>query len=95
MELYERLIEERAEEEQRLGGPLPKRQSLDSKILVRRFEDAPRRPGYAADLSMMHRLMKRGSSNAVEGMRLGNLKAKYPKEYGELRAERQGQQGLL
>lgn len=95
MELYERLIEERAEEEQRLGGPLPKRQSLDSKILVRRFEDAPRRPGYAADLSMMHRFMKRGSSNAVEGMRLGNLKAKYPKEYGELRAERQGQQGLL
>jgi len=28
-------------------------------------------------------------------MRLGSLKAKYRKEYGELRAERQGQQELM
>ena len=95
MGLYERLLEERAEEEQRLGGPLPRMRSLDSKILNRRFENAPRRPGYAANLSMMHRLMTTGPRNVGEGMRLGSLKAKYPKEYGELRAERQGQREFL
>jgi hypothetical protein len=95
MGLYERLLEERAEEEQRRGGPSPRMRGLDSKILVRRFENAPRRPGYAADLSIMHRLIQKSPRNAGEGMRLGRLKAKYRKEYGELRAELQGQQEFL
>ena len=43
----------------------------------------------------MHKLLTSGPRNAGEGMRLGSLKAKYRKEYGELRAERQGQQELL
>lgn len=96
MGLYERLLEERAEEERRQGEPLPKVGGLDSKVLVRRLEDAPRkRPGYAADLLMLRRLITRGPRNAGEGMRLGSLKAKYPKEYGELMAEERGQQELL
>jgi hypothetical protein len=95
MGLYGRLLEERAEEEQRLGEPLPPMRGLDSKVLVRRLEDAPRRQRYATDLSMMYRLMNRGPRNAGEGIRLGSLKAKYRKEYGELRAEWQGQQELL
>ena len=75
---------------------MPRMRSLDSKVLVRRLENAPRRrPKYAADLSMMHRLIIRGPRNAGEGLRLGSLKAKYPKEYGALRAEQQGQQELL
>jgi hypothetical protein len=93
VDLYKQLLEERAEEERRRGGPLPTMRGLDSKVLVRRIENAPRgRPKYAADVSMMHRLMIRGSHSAGEGMRLGSLKAKCPKEYGELRAERRGQQ---
>ena len=40
---------------------------------------------------MMHRLITRRPRNAGEGMRLGSLKAKYPKEHGELRAERDGE----
>jgi hypothetical protein len=69
---------------------------LDSKVLIRRLVNAPRDPPrYAADLSMMHRLIARGPRNAGEGMRLGSLKARYRNEYGELRAERQGQQELL
>lgn len=69
---------------------------LDSKVLVWRMENASRRKrGYTADLSMMHRLMTKGPQNGGEGMRLGSLKAKYREEYGELRAERQGQQELL
>ena len=44
---------------------------------------------------MMYRLLTKAPRNAREGMRLGSLKAKYRKEYGELRAERQGQQELL
>ena len=75
---------------------MPPMLGLDSKVLARQLEDAPRdRPKYAADLSMMHRLITRGTRNAGEGMRLGSLKAKYRREYGELRAERQGQQELL
>ena len=57
MGLYERLLEERAEEEQRRGEPLPKVRGLESKVLVRRLEDSEGRPGYAADLSMMYLLM--------------------------------------
>ena len=44
---------------------------------------------------MMHRLMTTGPCNAGEGMRFGSLKDKARKEYGELRAERQGQGELL
>ncbi len=96
MGLYEWLRDKQTEVEQRQGEPLPKMRGLDSKVLVRRLEDAPRgRQGYAADLSMMYRLLTRGPRNAGKGMRLGSLKAKYRKEYAELRAERQGQQELL
>jgi hypothetical protein len=95
MGLYKRLLEERAEEEQRRGGPLPPMRELDSKALFRRLEDSNRRPVYAADLLMLHRLITRDPRNVGEGMRLGSLKSKYRKEYGELRAERQGQQELL
>jgi len=41
---------------------------------------------------MMHRLIIRAPRNTGEGMRLRSLKAKYRKEYAELRAERRGQQ---
>jgi hypothetical protein len=44
---------------------------------------------------MMHRLITRDPRNAGEGTQLGSLEAKYPTEYGELRAEQQGQQVLL
>jgi hypothetical protein len=93
--LYERLRKERAEEEQCQDRPLLRIRGLDSKVLVRQLQAPGRRPGYAADLSMMHRLIARGPRNAGEGMRLRSLRAKYYEEYGELRAERQGQQELL
>ena len=91
MGLYERLLVERAEEEQRLGGPLPRMRGLDSKVLVRRLEDATwAQPKYAVDLLMMHRLLTRGPRNVGEGMRLGSLKATYREECVELRAEAWG-----
>jgi hypothetical protein len=68
---------------------------LNSKVLGRRLEEPNRHPGYTADLSMMHRLIIRGPRNAGKDMRLGSLKAKYRKEYGELRAEERGQGELL
>ena len=95
MGLYRRLLKERAEEEQRGGGPLQTRRDLGSRVLVRRLGTPRKRPGYAADLSMMYRLIRRGPRNAGEGMRLGSLKAQYRKEYGELRAEERGQGELL
>lgn len=75
---------------------MPVIRGLCSETLARRLNSASeRRPGYATDLLMMHRLITRGTRNAGEGMRLASLRVKYPKEYGELRAERQGQQELL
>jgi hypothetical protein len=55
MELHRRLLEERAEEEQRRGGVLPPMRGLDSKVLIPRTEGSNRRPRYASDLLMMHR----------------------------------------
>jgi hypothetical protein len=94
--LYERLLEEQVEEEQRQDGQMPTMRGLASQVLVKRLVNDPRdRLKYAADLSMMHRLMTRGPCNVGEGMKVENLKAKYRKEYGELRVERRGQQELL
>jgi hypothetical protein len=94
--LYERLLEERAEEEQRRGEPLLLMRGLGSKVLGRWLANAPQnRSKYAADHSMMHWLLTKYPRNAGEGMRLGSLKARYRREYSELRAERQGQQELL
>jgi hypothetical protein len=95
MGLYERLLEERAEEEQQRGGPLPKGCGLESTVLVRRSEDPEGRPEYAVDLSMIHRLITRGPRNAGEGIRLGSLKGKFRREYGELSAEERDQGELL
>ena len=38
MGLYEKILAERAAEEQRLGGASPRRRGLDSKVLGRRLE---------------------------------------------------------
>jgi hypothetical protein len=87
MGLYRRLLKERAEEDQRGGGSLQTRRDLGSRVLVRRLGTPRKRPGYAADLSMMHRLIKRSPRNAGEGMRLRVLKVKYLKENEDMKVE--------
>ena len=88
MGLYRGVLEERR------GEPLPVRRGLYFEVLVRRLEVSQGCPRYAVDSSMMRRLISRGPRNAGEGMRLGSLKAKYPKEYADLRAGQQGQREL-
>jgi hypothetical protein len=46
---------------------LPPMRGVGSKVLVRRLADSKGRPGYVADLSMMHRLLTRGPRNAWGG----------------------------
>ena len=46
-------------------------------------------------LALVPQLQDNKQRDRWEGMRLGSLKAKYRKEYGELRAKRQGQGELL
>lgn len=41
---------------------MPKVRGLDSKALVRQLEHPKGCPGYAADLTMIHRLITRGPS---------------------------------
>ena len=97
MGLYDRLLEERAQEEQRRGGPLPPRRGSGSKVLDRRLGNPPedRPPGYAADLATMHRLMTRGVHSQGDAYRLHSLKRRYEKEHAELAAEARGQGELL
>jgi hypothetical protein len=71
--LYERLLGEQVEEEQRQDGQMPTMRGLASQVLVKRLVNDPRdRLKYAADLSMMHRLMTRGPCNVGEGMKVEN-----------------------
>ena len=76
---------------------MPPRRGSGSKVIDRRLgnpsKDRP--PGYTADLSTMRRLITRGVHSAGAGMRLGGLRARYPKEYAELKAEAEGQGELL
>ena len=55
---------------------MPPRRGSGSGVLDGQLGNPPedRPPGYAADLSTMHRLISRGPRNAREGMRLGRLK---------------------
>jgi hypothetical protein len=52
-------------------------------------------PGYAADLSTMHRLITEGPRGQGDAYRFHGLKARYREEYAELAAEAQGQGELL
>jgi hypothetical protein len=76
---------------------LPPRRGSGSGVLDGQLGNPPedRPPGYAADPSTMHRLITRGVHSAGAGMRLGSLRARYREEYGELKAEAQGQEELL
>jgi hypothetical protein len=97
MGLYERILEERAEEEKRRGRTLGALYGSDSPVLDRRLADAPKdRPsGYAADLSTMRRLISEGPRSPWTGMRLGSLRSRYREEYAELTAEARGHGELL
>ena len=69
-----------------MGSPV-----LDRLLLADAPKDRP--PGYAADLSTMHRLMSRGVHSQGDAYRLHGLKRRYEKEHAELAAEahRQGE----
>ncbi len=73
--LYERLPEERAEEERRRGRPLGPFYGVDSKVLDRRLGNAPSdRPGYRRDVYLLHEYIERGvryltgSLKGIEGL---------------------------
>jgi hypothetical protein len=98
MGLYESLLRERAAVEQRRGRPLGALYGLDSPVLDRLLlADAPqdRPPGYAADLSTMHRLITEGPRGQGDAYRFHGLKARYREEYAELAPEARGQGELL
>ena len=98
MGLYGRLLEERAqEEERRRGSPLSIFYRSDSPVLGRLLADAPKDqpPGYAVDLATMRRLITRGVHSLGAGKRLRSLRNRYPEEYAELVAGARGQGELL
>jgi hypothetical protein len=76
---------------------LPPTRRSGSKVLDRRMGNPPkdRPPGYAADLSTMHRLMTEGPCGQGDAYRFHGLKARYREEYAVLEAEARGQGELL
>jgi hypothetical protein len=98
MGLYERLLEEREKEERRRGRPLGASYGSDCPVLDRLLlADAPqdRPPGYLGDLRLLHRYVNEGVRGQGPAMRFASLKAGYPKEHAELKAEARGQGELL
>ncbi len=93
--LYERLLEERAEEERRRGRPLGEFYGLDSKVLDRRLGKASPRSGYKADVYKLYEYIEKGVHSPGSGMHFSSLKSRYGKEYAELRAESMGQGEIL
>jgi hypothetical protein len=93
MGLYERLLEERRREERRRGRPLGAFHGLDSPVLDRRLADASKdRPrGYRGDLRLLHRYANEGARGQSAAMRFASLRARYRKDFAELKAEAQGQ----
>ncbi len=94
--LYERLLQEKAEEERRRGRPLGKFYGLDSKVLDRRLDSAPAdRAGYKADVYRLYEYIEKGVHSPGSGMHFNSLKRKYAKEYAQLRAESMGQSEVI
>ncbi len=86
MGLYERLLEERAQEERCRGRFVGILYGSDSPALDRRLADAPkdRPPGYRRDLYLLQRYINEGVRGQGAAMRFASLRSRYPKEYAEL-----------
>ncbi len=94
--LYERLLEERAEEERRRGRPLGPFYGVDSKVLDRRLGNPPPdRSGYRRDVNLLHEYVWKGVRGQGAAMRFASLKMRYAREHAELKAESMGQGELL
>ncbi len=93
MGLYQRLLEEKEEEERRRGRPLGAFYGVDSAVLDRRLAAASKdRPsGYRRGMYLLYRYANEGVRGQGSAMRYAGLKAGYRKEYAELKAEAQGQ----
>jgi hypothetical protein len=87
--LYERLIEEKEEEERRRGSYSP----VLNRLLANAPEDRPKK--YGADLRKLHRYIRRGVHSPGAAMQYMSLKREYEKEYAELKVEARGQKELL
>jgi hypothetical protein len=93
--LFERLLQEKEDEERRRGRPLGQFYGLDSPALHRGLVNAPKdRPKYGADLRKLHRYINKGVHSTGAGMRYASLKQRHPQAYHELKAEAQGQREL-
>jgi hypothetical protein len=92
MDLYERILKEREEEERRRGRPLGPYHGMDSIVLDRRLDNSPtNRPRYGADLYQLYGYVHGGVRSLGGAYRFQHLKGRYPTEYAELRAERYGE----
>lgn len=55
----------------------------------------PKQPDYKANVYKLYGLINSGVNSRGSAMRFARLKSKYPMEYGEMRAERMGQEEVF
>ena len=92
MGLYERILEERVEEEQRRGRPLGPYRGVDSVVIDRLARTASSKPpSYMSDMMRLYYFVHHGPSSWATGMWFGSLKNKYSEEYALMKAERDGE----
>ncbi len=96
MGLYEKILAERAEEEQRSGRPLGQFRGVVSTVLDWKLNNAPvdRSHQYVANLGMLHRYVRRGPMNAGTGMRYASLKRSIPRRTTSLRPSNGGRESF-
>lgn len=97
MGLYERLLEDREEEELHRATPHGIFYGSDSAALDSLLANAPENwpKQYDADLRKLHRYIRKGVHSPGAAMHFATLRAAHCREYAELKAEAQGQGELL
>jgi hypothetical protein len=82
MGLYERILEEKKEEERRRGRPLGPHRGIDPLVfdrLVARASSKP--PTCQGEMLKLYQFVRRGAGGMAGGMWYGSLRARYPEEY--------------
>jgi hypothetical protein len=92
--LFERLLQEREEEELRRGRALGQFYRLDSPALDRQMGDAPQhqRPGGSDGLGLLYHYIQKGPTNAATGMRFRSLKKSTWRSTSSLRPRPRGRE---
>jgi hypothetical protein len=86
MGLYERILEERAEEKRRGRGSSESHEGINLTTVRQKFVKVyPDRPKYSNDFRRMQAYLIHGVTNRFEAMHLASLRRRHSDEYWDLK----------